>query len=181
MRKKSKNEFYRFIDKIHCLDTLFLLIAKLELFHCERRLSGFFFYIFFIIVSFCMYNFFSAQTCYLYVLVLYFVIVTIYASFRNCFTNQENNIMILKFLKFHKIYIKLQRENTISNRNLFFQLYFLFFLVIIGAKKIFFFLYLLFKALHLIFCRSKSASIIDNQLIPSLAKNDQSVMVGSNF
>ena len=134
----------------HWRDTFLLSINRLELFHCERRLSGFFFYIFFIIVYLCMYNIFSAQTYYLYVYILYFVTVAIYASFRNCFNNRENNIMILKFPKFHKIYIQLQQENTISNRNLFFQLYFLFFLVIIGAKKSFFFLYYIFKALLII-------------------------------
>jgi hypothetical protein len=76
MRKKSKKEIYRFIDKIH-------LFLRLKLFHCE---SGFFFYIFFIIVYLCIYNIFSAQNSYLYVLVLYFVTVALYASFRNCFT-----------------------------------------------------------------------------------------------
>ena len=72
------------------------------------RLSGFFFYIFFIIVHLCIYNIFLAQSSYLYALVLYFITVAIYACFRNCFT-------ILFFLKLHKIYIQLQRENTISN------------------------------------------------------------------
>ena len=114
--------------------TIFLLIAKIECYHCDSLSVGLAFYLFntgsYILLDNCC----SDLTVYCTLsLIKYFIYL--YVNYRSCFFNPNNLYIIKTSPEFTKMFGKLQQPKMCANRIFFVQIYFLFFFSNIFIKK----------------------------------------------
>ena len=124
--KKPKDFFVTLFYKIKKVYSPFVLLAKLELCHCENFLSGVLFYFFTVILYTASFKILSTSNGYLFLLVIKYILL-LYTAFRFCFYSKYNFLMKTIFVEFHTVYEQLQRKDVTRNRMIFLQLYFLFF------------------------------------------------------
>lgn len=129
IKKKSNLFVIGLLSTIFHFTKFLVPLAKFELFHCRFLFSGLFLYIFFILAFISLFKILSTLDFYLCGLA-FKCIVLIYVSFRNWLGNQKSVLIKEKFAKFSEIYIKLQEEKVCLNRDIFFKLYFLIFIVV---------------------------------------------------
>lgn len=132
--KKPLSFFATFFVKSKYVCQLFVYIGKIELYHCVQLSSGF--CIYFCVISFytLMFVCCSTHNHYLFLATIRCILL-IYISFRACFFNRNNVLIIGIFEEFHKLYQKLMQKNVVSNRIIFINVYFLYIFLMMCVKN----------------------------------------------
>lgn len=131
--KKPKTFFHFFFQKIYYLGKVFSLLARLELLHCEKFLSGFSIFSLAIVGYFSLFNLIPSHYAIWFFYLIRWLVVS-YISFRSCFFYRRDVLLRAHFPEFNVVYQELQQGQVTLNRFLFLQLYFLFFLVLVCSN-----------------------------------------------